>query len=95
MLHESSEQLLQMARQDHSLLQPVYREIAERFGMEVAIEIYELFRGQQICFPVRLYDSEDIHSRIVQEYDGTNLRRLAARYGYSEKTVRRIIKSKE
>ena len=29
---------------------------------------------------------------IVQEYDGTNVKKLAVKYGYSEKTIRRIIR---
>ena len=35
---------------------------------------------------------EMIKRNIVQEYDGTNIRTLAIKYNYSEKSVRRIIK---
>lgn len=69
-----------------------YKEVCEKLGMEVAVEIYKLFKGQQISFPVRLYNSRYIQTLIVQEYDGTNIKSLATKYGYSEKTVRRIIK---
>ena len=31
-------------------------------------------------------------SSIIKEYDGSNIRELAKKYGYSEKTVRRMIK---
>lgn len=33
-----------------------------------------------------------IQQAIIQEYDGTNVRMLAVKYNYSEKTIRRIIK---
>ena len=35
---------------------------------------------------------ERIQKIILQEYDGTNIKMLAIKYGYSEKTVRRIIR---
>lgn len=76
---------------DSELLNGVYREISENLGMEVAISIHQMFKGQQINFPVRLLNSAQIQRRIVEEYDGTNIRLLAVKYDYSEKTIRRII----
>ena len=73
-------------------LNSVYREISEKLGMEAALEIYKLFKGQQVSFPVRLYNPKYVQTLIVQEYDGTNIKSLATKYGYTEKTVRRIIK---
>ena len=58
----------------------------------MAVEIYQMFKGQQISFPMRLYNSQHVQKIIAQEYDGTNVKSLAIKYGYSEKTVRRIIK---
>lgn len=40
----------------------------------------------------RFFSSDQIHHIIAQEYDGTNIKTLAAKYNYSEKTVRRIVK---
>lgn len=84
--------VMEMAEQDSEFLNSVYREISEKLGSDVALEIYKMFKGQQICFPVRFFNSAKIHRMIVEEYDGTNLRALAAKYSYSEKTIRRIIK---
>ena len=81
-----------MAGNNSELLNPVYREIAESLGIDTAMAIYRLFKGQQICFPVRLYSSDSIRELICHEYDGTNVRILATKYNYSEKTIRRIIK---
>ena len=70
----------------------IYQEIARKTSPEIAVEIHRLFKGQQICFPIRFFNPVRIQQIIVQEYNGTNIRTLAIKYGYSEKTVRRIIK---
>lgn len=81
-----------MAENDPELLNAVYREISEKLGMDTAMEVYQMFKGQQINFPVRFFNPAKIQQIIVQEYNGTNIRTLAIKYNYSEKTVRRIIK---
>ena len=81
-----------MAANDSDLLNSVYKEISEKLGMDTAMEIYRMFKGQQISFPVRFFNPERIQNIIIEEYDGTNIRTLAIKYNYSEKTVRRIIK---
>lgn len=83
---------MRMAGNDPELLNTVYKEISEKLGMDMAVEIYQMFKGQQISFPMRFYNPRHIQKIIAQEYDGTNIKTLAVRYGYSEKTVRRIIK---
>ena len=89
-----SKRVAVMAMTEHNseYLNSVYREISEKLGSEVALEIYQMFKGQQISFPVRFFNPARIQRNIVQEYDGTNVRTLAIKYGYSEKTVRRMIK---
>ena len=87
-----SKEVMRMAEENSELLNAVYREISEKLGMEVAMEIFQMFKGQQISFPVRFFNPARIQQIIVKEYDGTNLRTLAIKYNYSEKTVRRIIR---
>ena len=87
-----SKEVMRMAVNDPELLNAVYKEISEKLGMDTAMSIYQMFKGQQISFPVRFFNPEKIQQIIVQEYDGTNIRTLAIKYNYSEKTVRRIIK---
>lgn len=41
---------------------------------------------------MRFFNLERIKKIIVQEYDGTNVKMLAIKYGFSEKTVGRIIR---
>ena len=87
-----SKEVMRMAENDPELLNTVYREISEKLGMDTAMEIYQMFKGQQINFPVRFFNPAKIQQIIIQEYNGTNVRTLAIKYNYSEKTVRRIIK---
>lgn len=82
----------EMVESDAELLNTIYREIAEQLGIDTAMDIYQMFKGQQITFPVRFLNPTRIQQIIIQEYDGTNIRALATKYNYSEKTVRRIIR---
>ncbi len=87
-----SKEVMQMAVNDPELFNAVYKEISEKLGVDTAMSIYQMFKGQQISFPVRFFNPEKIKQIIVQEYDGANVRMLAVKYGYSEKSVRRIIR---
>ena len=83
-----------MTENDPELLNTVYQEIGEALGMDAAMVIYQMFRGQQISFPTRFFNPSRIQQIVIQEYDGTNLRTLGIKYGYSEKTVRRMIRER-
>ena len=87
-----SKEVMQMAETDSELLNTVYKEISEKLGVDTAMEIYRMFKGQQISFPMRFFNPERMQECILREYDGTNVKILAIKYGYSEKTVRRIIR---
>ena len=81
-----------MEEKESNLFNTVYREIGAELGLDAAIRIYQMFKGQQITFPIHLFDSKLIQRNIIREYDGGNIRELAKKYGYSEKTIRRVIK---
>ena len=83
-----------LAEGDPDLLNGVYREICVELGIGAVISIYKMYKGQQINFPMRLFNPARIQKQIRQEYDGTNIKSLAKKYDYSEKTVRRIIRMK-
>lgn len=84
--------VMRMAETDSELLNTVYREIADNLGMDTAMDVYKMFKGQQICFPVRFFNPARIQQIIIREYDGANIKSLAVKYNYSEKTIRRIIR---
>lgn len=87
-----SKEVVQMAQNDPELLNAIYKEISEKLGMDMAMEIYQMFKGQQVSFPMRFFNAACLKRIIAQEYDGTNIKMLAIKYGYSEKTIRRYIK---
>jgi Mor family transcriptional regulator len=70
----------------------VYKEISEIIGLESTLKLYLRFKGQQVTFPVRLYNPHLIQQNVIKEYDGSNIRELARKYDYSEKTIRRMIR---
>lgn len=70
----------------------VYRELAEEIGIQAALRVHAIFRGQQITFPVSLFKPEFLAHMIVERYDGHNAKQLATEFGYSEKWIRKIIR---
>ena len=72
-------------------LRGIYREIAIEIDPETAKKIHEMFAGQQISFPKKLYNSEYINYFIKSNYDGKNTRELARKFNVSERRVRQII----
>ena len=74
------------------LLNSVYKDINDEFGIDVAMRMYQLYKGTQVNFPMRFLNPDMVKQRILEEYDGTNLKQLAVKYSYSEKTLRRLIK---
>ena len=77
---------------ESELYNTVYKEISEIVGLDATLKIYLRFKGQQITFPVRLYNPNMIQQKVIKEFDGTNIRELAKKYDYSEKTIRRMIR---
>lgn len=71
----------------------VYREVAETVGIDNAYKIFYRFKGLQLMFPLKFYLSGYIAHQINEEYDGTNVRVLARKYGYSESRVRQILRN--
>ena len=72
----------------------IYKKFADLIGVDGAKLIFKECRGQQITFPVEFYSKQYIYKQIIDGYDGTNLKQLATKYGYSERTIRRILKDK-
>ena len=77
---------------ERELYNAVYKEISEIIGLEATLKLYLRFKGQQVTFPVRLYNPHLIQQNVIKEYDGSNIRELARKYDCSEKTIRRMIR---
>ena len=41
-----AKEVMSMAENDPELLNSIYREISEKLGMDTAMEIYQMFKGQ-------------------------------------------------
>ena len=79
-------------KKEIELYNAIYKELSEIVGLDNTLKLYLRFKGQQISFPVRLYNPHMIQQNVIKEYDGTNIAELAKKYDYSEKTIRRMIK---
>lgn len=84
---------VELLKKDLTGFNDVYREIANEIGIENTLAIYKLFHGTQISFPNRLFSKEYTYKAIISEYDGKNIPQLARKYNYSERSVRRILKT--
>ena len=85
-------EVVNMSQYDINLFHKVYREISEELGVEAALTLHQMFKGTQVNFPVRFLDSKCVKKMIIQEYNGRNIKALAKKYDYSEKSVRRMIR---
>lgn len=73
-------------------LHGIYAEISDLIGYENAIKIFERYKGQQINFPIRLYDKDAVKEVIKEKYNGENAKELARQFNYSERWVKEIVK---
>lgn len=74
-------------------LNGIYSEFANILGMDAALKIHSVFRGQQVSFPIELFSKEFIRGQIIAEFDGHNVKQLATKYGYTEKWIKKILKN--
>lgn len=58
---------------------------------EDVLMIHQAYKGLQVTFPKRLYSKEYVKEKVLQEYNGKNLKELSKRYGYSERWIRQMI----
>ena len=70
------------------LLQESYAQLYGLLGEDLTEKVYEMYRGRQISFPMRLYNCDK-----VAEYDGHNLAELTRKYDYSQRWVRQMIQA--
>lgn len=76
---------------DSNYWNEIYQELAKLIGEEHTLLIYQEFRGQQISCPMRLISTNSVKKILSKEYDGTNLKKLAKTYGYTERHLQRLL----
>lgn len=71
---------------------PKYQEIVEEIGVENFIKLIDKFGGSTIYIPkLNSAYSNEIKSYVISQYNGYNKRKLANKFGLSEKTIQNII----
>ena len=75
-------------------LNGIYKDVAEHLGMNITQLVYEHYKGLQVTFLRRLLSRNYVVDRVCLEYDGTNSKALARKYGYSERVIRNMLKTK-
>lgn len=76
---------------DYSDLSGIYQEIARELGRDGAITIHQLFHGQQISFPKRLYAREYVLEQVNNREEEKTIGEVAQQYGYTERRIRQLI----
>ena len=71
----------------------IYEDLALLIGIDSVIKIYDLFKGQQITFPKRLFSQDYVVEQIVKVcHDSPSIKAMATKYGYTERWVRTVLK---
>lgn len=74
-------------------LQEQHRPIAESIGMESFIKLVREFGGSAIYIPqMREVTKMRVYRMIRDEFDGTNIKKLASKYDVSESTVYNVVR---
>lgn len=74
-------------------LQEQHRDIAECIGLESFLLLVEKLGGNSIYIPqMREVVKLRIYRKISEEFDGTNIKVLAVKYGVSESTVYNVVR---
>lgn len=61
---------------------------------EDILMMHQAYKGLQVTFPKRLYSKYHVREKIISEYNGSSLKELSKRYGYSERWIRQMIKER-
>lgn len=75
-------------------LLPEYADIAEAIGIEAFKALIRLCGGYQFVVPTVLTVTRDIRNqRIAEEFNGYNVKELVRKYGLTDSTIYKILKS--
>ncbi|ETA75014.1 Mor transcription activator family protein [Ligilactobacillus equi] len=73
----------------------IYAELADLLGRHGMDLVYQNYHGMQVNFPVRLYTRDYVKQKLKKENNPVDIKAMAKKYGYSEKTIRRMLKESE
>ena len=70
----------------------VYRELEKVIGLDATLSLFKEYRGMQLNLPIRLISRSYMLEVLRNEYTGYNKQELARRYGYSQRSVERMLR---
>lgn len=71
----------------------IYQELVEIVGEDLISQIYERLHGMEVSMPSRLYSIEYVIELAAKE-DPSEWKKIARKYGYNEKYLKRLILEK-
>lgn len=69
-----------------------YRDLEKIIGIEATLKLYQEYRGMQLNFPIRLISRAYFLEILRTHYTGSNKQALARKYGYSQRSVERMLR---
>ena len=72
---------------EYEALNPIYRNLINAVGYEAAEKLYDHYRGQQLNFPIRLFDTGYIKKTLVEQGDDCDIKKLSRELGCSERWI--------
>lgn len=76
-------------------LTPVQRDVADLIGFENYLKLIDVYAAETIYIPKRdSFERIARNQRIVEEYNGDNLKALAKKYNLTTVTIRAIVEDK-
>lgn len=73
----------------------VYKELASVIGIPATIALHQVYNGQQLTLPRKLYSRDYIISQVKATEKGSNVKQIASEYGYTERRLRQILKESQ
>lgn len=69
----------------------IYAEIAEQIDSETAVRLFEMFRGQMVIFPQKLYNREYVRVFLREHRQEYTVREFSRMFGYSDRRIREFL----
>ena len=80
---------------DIEALNEIYKTLIDVVGLENAEKLYDLYRGQQLNFPVRLFNTEYIKKTLVEQGKNCDIKMMSSNLGCSERWIRKLAKEND
>ncbi|MCL2398709.1 MAG: hypothetical protein FWC91_03060 [Defluviitaleaceae bacterium] len=83
----------QVAQKHNDFILPPYDEIMEMDGFNAICTFSRTFSGTSIYVPsLRTIFGQCLEKEILSQYNGTNIRELVQKFGFSERYVRALVR---